>query len=78
MPSKSNIGDVNRNKQRLLEKTSYPGNDHNQHIWVIECQAPQESETCGHIYGANGSDFFQRKCPVCQGGKPGLIVPTQL
>ncbi len=27
---------------------------------------------CNHKYGANGTDIFQRKCPNCQGGKPGI------
>ena len=27
---------------------------------------------CAHEYGSNGSDNFQRKCPKCQGGRPGL------
>jgi hypothetical protein len=31
----------------------------------------QPYETCGLRYGSNGSDFFQRKCPACQGGAPG-------
>jgi len=34
----------------------------------LECLENQ----CGHEYGANGSDIFQRKCPKCQGGKPGI------
>ena len=29
---------------------------------------------CGHTYRSNGSDNFQRKCPRCQGGAPGLGV----
>ncbi|SDA48182.1 hypothetical protein [Sinorhizobium sp. NFACC03] len=76
MQSKSKIGDVNRNNQRLVEKTEHAGNDHNQRIWVVQCQA--DIENCGHVYGVNGSDFFQRKCPACQGGLPGLVVPTPL
>jgi hypothetical protein len=27
---------------------------------------------CGHVYGANGSDIWLRKCPYCQGGAEGL------
>lgn len=26
---------------------------------------------CGHVYGANGADIFQKKCPKCQGGAAG-------
>jgi hypothetical protein len=31
-------------------------------------------DACGHKYGSNGSDNFQRKCPSCQGGAPGLTL----
>jgi hypothetical protein len=64
----SEIGDVNKNKQKLLAKTEFKGNDHNQKIWAIQCI----NESCGHVYGANGADFYERKCPKCQGGAPGL------
>jgi hypothetical protein len=67
----SDIGDVNRNDQRLIAKTKQSGTDHMQYIWILEC-AP-----CGHRYGANGSDYFQRKCPACQGGKPGLDYASE-
>jgi hypothetical protein len=56
----------NRNGQVNLRPTGLPGNDHLQYIYVLRC------DSCGHEYGANGSDIFQRKCPACQGGKPGL------
>jgi Zn finger protein HypA/HybF involved in hydrogenase expression len=59
-------GSVNRNGQEVLRKTDLPGNDHMQYIVVLRCQK------CGHEYGANTSDCFQRKCPNCQGGMPGL------
>ena len=62
----SEIGDKNRNRQELLAKTSHPGTDHNQRIWAVQCT------DCGHVYGANGSDFHERKCPKCQGGAHGL------
>jgi len=26
---------------------------------------------CGHVYGANSTDVWERLCPVCQDGKPG-------
>ena len=64
----SEIGDVNKNKQKLLAKTEFKGNDHNQKIWALQCT----HESCGHVYGANGADFYERKCPKCQGGTPGL------
>jgi hypothetical protein len=60
-------GDMNWNSQRLLRKTRFKGTDHNQYIWALQCGLDE----CGHVDGANGSDFHQRKCPKCQGGKPG-------
>ena len=59
-------GDVNRNDQLLLAQTDTPGTDHFRRVWNVRCQP------CGHEYGLNGSDFHLRKCPRCQGGRPGL------
>ena len=61
-------GDINRNGQRLLRKTEYRGTDHNQFVWALQC----ERDDCGHVYGANGSDFHLRRCPKCDGGAPGI------
>ena len=55
-------GYVNRNAQTNIRATDLPGTDHLQKIYVLRCGG------CGHEYGANGSDIFQRKCPNCQGG----------
>ncbi|WP_225421616.1 hypothetical protein [Sphingomonas parva] len=60
------IGYVNRNRQEVLRATGQPGNDHNQTIYVLRCGE------CGHEYGANGSDIFQRRCPEHDGGAAGL------
>ena len=57
---------INRNRQEVLSKTGLPGNDHNQVVYLLKCH------TCGARYGANGSDIFQRRCPECDGGRPGL------
>ena len=62
------VDDLNRNEQRLLRKTRFKGTDHNQYIWALQC----ERDNCGHIYGANGSDFHLRRCPKCDGGRPGI------
>lgn len=62
------ISDENRNGQLLMQKTDQPGTDHNQYVWVLLCKH------CGNKYGANGSDFHERKCPVCQNGAPGLEI----
>ena len=60
------IGYVNRNNQEVIRATGLPGTDHDQYIYVLRCR------NCRHQYGANGTDLFQRKCPNCQGGRPGL------
>lgn len=57
----------NGNDQRVVRTTGLPGNDHNQSIYVLHC------DRCNTEYGANGSDIFQRRCPNCDGGRPGLI-----
>lgn len=65
------IGYVNRNGQEVVRATNLPGTDHLQQIYVLRCRRPD----CHFEYGANGSDLWQRKCPRCQGGMPGL--PTE-
>jgi hypothetical protein len=62
------IGYVNRNSQRCLGHRGVAGNDHGQRSYQMECQ----NESCRHVYGANGTDVFQRKCPRCQSGKLGI------
>ena len=62
------VGYVNRNDQRVVRKTDQQGTDHLQYVYVLLC------EKCGAEYGANGSDIHERKCPACQGGKPGISV----
>lgn len=66
--STTQIGQVNRNNQRCGGHRGRAGNDHLQKAYRMECLQP----SCGHVYGANGSDVFQRKCPKCQGGEPGI------
>ncbi len=58
----------NRNGQVVIRPTHLVGTDHYQYVYVLRC------ENCGQEYGANGSDIFQRNCPNCQGGAPGLSV----
>lgn len=62
------IGYVNRHAQRCEGHRGRSGNDHLQRAYRMRCLAPG----CGHVYGANGSDIFQRKCPRCQGGASGI------
>jgi hypothetical protein len=59
-------GFVNPNGQVTIRNTGLPGTDHNQYVYQIACSR------CGEIYGANGSDIHERKCPACQGGRPGI------
>jgi len=73
--SERKLGDVNRNEQILILRSTEPGTDHMQYVWVLVCARRLDNDSlCGHRYGANGSDFFQRKCPVCQDGLPGLSI----
>ena len=64
-------GDKNQNGQRLLRKSDQPGTDYNARVWVLKCQQ------CSNIYGSNSTDAWERKCPNCQNGRPGLDVPTE-
>ena len=60
------IGFTNEKRQAVVRATGLPGTDYGQSIYVLRCG------DCGEEYGANGSDVSRRKCPRCQGGKPGL------
>lgn len=64
-------GDVNRNYQQLLRISTHQGTDYNARVWVLKCRM------CSNIYGSNSTDAWQRKCPKCQEGRPGLPVPTE-
>src|SRR4029077_6035426 len=59
-------GFTNKNDQTVLHATDLPGTDFSQSINVLRCG------NCTTEYGANGSDIWQRSCPNCQGGAPGL------
>lgn len=67
------IGYVNRNNQRCCGHAGKRGTDHLQLAYKMECL----NRDCGHIYWANGSDVFQRRCPECQGGTIGLQQPEE-
>ena len=62
-------GDTNKNGQTLVRKTNERGNHPAALVWVLRCEAGN------HEYGANSCDFHVRKCPIHQGGKPGLPIP---
>jgi len=61
-------GFSNTNDQTVVRATGLPGTDYGQSVYLLRCKH------CDEEYGANGSDAWQRKCPECQGGKPGLPV----
>ena len=56
-------GDINRNGQRLLAKTTAPGTDHLQKIWNVECAHPasgdarQRGATSLKVAGQPGPQF---------------------
>ena len=60
------IGFENRNEQRNLGTRGIKGTDHGQYSYKLRCLF------CKNEYGSNGTDIFERKCPVCQNGKPGI------
>ncbi|ROU08747.1 hypothetical protein [Lysobacter enzymogenes] len=59
-------GYCNKNEQKVVRDTGLPGTDHMQRIYVLHCMK------CSAEYGANGSDIHIRRCPHCDGGRPGL------
>ena len=59
-------GYENSNGQTVVRHTGQPGTDFGQSVYELRCK------DCGHVYGANGSDIHERKCPACQAGRPGL------
>jgi len=60
------IGFINRRGQTVVRDTGLSGTDHGQRVYELKCSH------CGSVYGSNGSDNHIRKCPTCQGGRPGL------
>jgi hypothetical protein len=66
----TDVGYINKNGQVVIRNTGLPGTDHNQKVYQLGCSH------CGHVYGANGTDIFERKCPEksCDvgGGADGL------
>jgi hypothetical protein len=60
------IGHVNKNGQVVVRNTDLCDPDKNHSIYMLGCSY------CSHVYGENGSNIFERKCPVCQGGVSGL------
>lgn len=61
------LSETNCNGQRSLGKDrSFISN----HVFGVPYE--MQCSECRYIYGANSCDVHLRKCPVCQGGAPGL------
>lgn len=61
-------GFENENSQVNLGRTDPPrlGSDFSAYVHVMHCLR------CGRNYGSNSTNIWNRACPYCQGGKPGL------
>lgn len=62
----TSIGFRNRDGQQVIRKTSREGRTPEQRVFILQCTV------CGHEYGADGSEIYERLCPKCQDGPPGL------
>ena len=60
------IGFRNREGQQVIRKTARAGSAPGQRVFVLHCTV------CDHEYGADGCDIYDRLCPKCQDGPPGL------
>ena len=60
------IGYINPNGQQCGGHCGVPGTDHGQYAYKTECTI------CGYVYGTNCTDMFERRCPECQEGAPGI------
>ena len=72
-------GDINKNGQELIRNVGPSPNHDYSDNWELKCSECRDVPRCEHQrvhgcqrrYGCNGCDFWQRKCPGCQDGKPG-------
>ena len=59
-------GFVNPNRQVVERATGAPSLTRpSQSVYALRCR------DCGHVYGCNGLDVKERRCPACQGGVAG-------
>ncbi len=59
-------GYVNPRGQVVIRNTGLRGTDRGQTVYQVGCSV------CGHVYGSNGSDIFERRCPMHDHGRPGM------
>jgi hypothetical protein len=62
----TSIGFRNREGQQVIRKTTREGSAPAQRVFILHCTV------CDHEYGAEGCDIYDRLCPKCQDGPPGL------
>jgi hypothetical protein len=60
------VGYRNGSQQTVVRTTGLQRRGEGETVFVLRCGY------CEHQYGANGSDIDLRRCPVYQGGAPGL------
>jgi hypothetical protein len=60
------IGYRNREGQQVIRKTEREGTAPGQRVFILHCTV------CDHEYGTDGCDIYNRLCPKCQDGPPGL------
>jgi hypothetical protein len=60
------IGYRNRDGQEVIRKTEREGSTPGQRIFILHCTV------CDYEYGTEGSEIYDRLCPKCQDGAPGL------
>ena len=64
----TSIGFLNREGQQVIRKTEREGGMLGQRVFILHCTV------CDHEYGTDGCDIYDRLCPKCQDGPPGLPV----
>ena len=60
------IGYLNPHDPQCCGHCGVSGTDHGQYAYKTECTI------CGYVYGTNGSDMYERRCPECQEGAAGI------
>lgn len=62
-------GFTNPNRQAVERATGAPSLTRpGQAVYALHCGV------CHHLYGCNGLDIKERRCPACQGGVPGELL----
>jgi PHP family Zn ribbon phosphoesterase len=66
------VQSISEHGQKLLARVELPAPRSGEYGYVLRCQH------CGFSYGVEGNEDWNRKCPKCQGGKPGTARVTML